>query len=150
MKIRIAVIFIIIGMIGALLSGCCLFEDSKRYPDVAVGERFNSFGFDGYCRKLPNDYMIEVVFGEGNTVYKINNYDDVLSDAVKIIDNVDCYFCIKDIVFLKYADKHGPIYFSLDTAGVIRQNLTAYADEAELLNAYGMEKIDWIEISPTD
>jgi hypothetical protein len=142
--------FAIVVVISMTLSGCFLPKDNKKYPEVAVGERFSSFGFDGYCRKLPNEYMIEIIFGGCNTAYKINNYEDVMQNAIKIIeDNVEYYLCVENIVFFTCTNKNGETsFFSLDTAGEIGNNLTVYVDEAQLLNDNKMDKIYWIAARP--
>lgn len=151
MKSR-SVIFIVLVVISMIISSCFFSKSNKRYPDVTIGERFNSIGFDGYCIKLPDDYMIEIDFAEGNTAYKISNYDDVMQNTVKIIEeNIEYYFCVESVVFFKCANKNGEeTFFSLDTSGNIGSNLTVYVNEAQLLNDNAIDKIDWVEVRPND
>jgi len=134
-----SIVILIIGLVGWEF-----FKDNRDYPNVKVGEAFYG-GIDGHWVKLPNNYAIEVLYGESKTVYKIKSYEDILGDATKIIENMECYFCIDDIVLFKAIDKNNETtYWALDTAGTVGENLTKYSSETELLEAYKMDKINWV------
>lgn|GEM_PF-5184411 len=137
--IIIGIIIIVIG-----LTGYFLFKGNRNYSDLKVGETFMK-GIDGHWVKLPNNYAIEVLYEGSRTVYKIQSYEDILGDATKIIENVEDYFCIDDIVFLKTIDKNNETAFwALDTAKTVGGNLIKYESEAKLLEAYKIEKINWV------
>ena len=119
----------------------------RDYSEVDVGESF--FGSrDDYYTKLPNNYVINGVYKEGNTVYWIWNYKNPSDDPLRITDyNVTHYYCIDEIVLLKCSDETGtPRYYALLTGGKIYQNLIEYESEKGLMDDYNASmEIEWEE-----